>query len=181
MPGWLAMLASEGGPAGPTLFGLELTLVFWTVLTFLLLLLALRFTAWPKIIQALDEREKRIQKRFDDAEARVAAAERRAAEYEERLRHIEDEGRKIIEESRTSATRVAADVEANARSEIERLIERAKKEISLARGKAVDDLKREVIDLSVRIVEKVLEEQVSEEKPRRFVDDCIAKYEKLKL
>ena len=42
-------------------------------------------------------------------------------------------------------------------------------------------LKTDVVDMAVQIVEKVLEEQVAEAEHRRFVDDCITKYENMKL
>ncbi len=181
MPGFNSLVLAAGGARGPQLIFFELTPFVWTILTFLLLLVALKFTAWPAIIKALDEREKRIQQRFTAAEERVEAAERKVDEYETRIKNIEDEGRKIIDEARSDAEGTRARIQATAGEEIERMIARARREIDLAQAKAAEDLKTDVVDMAVQIVEKVLEEQVAETEHRRFVDDCITKYEGMKL
>ena len=181
MPGFNSLVLAAGEAHGPQLIGIELTPLVWTIVTFLLLLVALRFTAWPAIIKALDEREKRIQQRFTDAEERVEAAERKVDEYETRIKNIEDEGRTIIDEARSDAEGTRARIQATAGEEIERMITRARREIGLAQAKAAEDLKTDVVDMAVQIVEKVLEEQVAETEHRRFVDDCITKYENMKL
>ncbi len=165
---------------GPSLLDFPLNVVFWSWFTFVLLLLALWRTAWPKIVKALDEREARIQKRFDDAEERVAAAEDKVAEYEERLRRIEDESRRVLDKARQDAERLSVEIQARGRSEIDRLLTRAKREVGLARGKAADELKNEVVDMVLKIVERVLEEEVGDLEHRRFVERCIAGYEDAK-
>ena len=128
-------------------------------------------------MKALEEREARIQMRFDDAHERVTAAEARVAEYEERLRKIEDESRRILEKAREDAERLSLEIQARGSSEIERLLSRAKREIGLARGKAAAELKGEVADMVMKIVERVLDEKLGDEEHRRFVDRCVAGYE----
>jgi F-type H+-transporting ATPase subunit b len=172
---WTLMAAEAHGP---TLVGIELGMFFWTLLTFALLLVALRFTAWPKIVKALDEREKRIQQRFDDAEARVKAAEARVAEYEERLRHVEDESRRILDKSRQDAERIAVEIQSKGRAEVEKLVDRARREIGLAQAKAADDLKGASIDMVIQVVEQVLDRNIKDEEHRQFIEECINKYEK---
>ena len=181
MPGFNSLMLAAGEAHGPELIDPNFAMFVLTIVTFLLLLVALKFTAWPAIIKALDEREKRIQQRFTDAEERVDAAERKVDEYEQRIRNIEDEGRTIIDEARSDAEGTRSRIQAAAREEIERMIARARREIDLAQAKAAEDLKTDVVDMAVQIVEKVLEEQVEEAEHRRFVDDCITKYENMKL
>ena len=155
----------------------QLQVLIWTILVFLALLALLWKFAWGPLMKALDEREARIQKRFDDAEERVAAAEAKVQEYEERMRNIEDESRRILDETRQDAERLSVEIQTRGRAEIDRLLVRAKREIGLAQGKAADELKREVVDMVVKIVERVLAEQVGDEQHRRFVERCIAGYE----
>ena len=178
---WTCMLmAAEGGGKVPSLLDVPLNVVFWSWFTFALLLLALWRTAWPKIVKALDEREARIQKRFDDADERVAAAEAKVSDYEERLRHIEDESRRILGQAREDAERLSVEIQAQGRAEIDRLLVRARREIGLAQGKAADELKKEVADMVLAIVERVIEEQLGDDAHRRFVDRVIAGYEEAK-
>ena len=155
--------------------------LIWTIIVFLTLLGLLWKFAWGPLMRALEERQQRIQQKIDDANARSEAALQKVAEYEERLRNIEDEGRKVIEEARKDAEQTTARIQADARAEIDRQVSRLRREIDLARDKAADELQSQVVEMAVTIVEKVLEEQVSEDEHRRFVDDCITKYENMKL
>jgi F-type H+-transporting ATPase subunit b len=175
---WTIVARESGGLVdsnfNPTVLG-------WTIIMFVLLLVALRFTAWPAIIKALDERERRIQRRFDEAEERVEAAEHRAAEYEARIQHIEEEARRMMDEARENSERMVARIQREASDEIERMLARARREIELAQGKAASELKHDVVDLSCQLVETVLEEQVSDEEHHRFVNACIDRFEQMQL
>jgi F-type H+-transporting ATPase subunit b len=172
----IPFLAAEGG--FPTWLLPETQVLIWSVIVFLALLALLWKFAWGPLMKALDEREKRIQKRIDDGEARLRDAESKHSQYEKRLLDIEDERRALLDKARQNAERVAAETQAKGRAEVDRLVERAKREISLAQAKAADDLKAQSVDMVIKVVEEVLDRHIKEDEHRQFVEECIEKYEK---
>ena len=75
-------------------------LLFWTVLTFLLLLVVLKKVAWGPIISALEEREKEIKEALSAADQAKQNAEKAQKDYEEVIAKARAEALEIISESR---------------------------------------------------------------------------------
>ena len=104
---WLAVLAAaqdEGGGMGP--FEVEFGLIFWTWLVFFVLMYLLYKFAWPALVQATEEREKKIQAQL--AEAEKAHAESRAAL---------EEAKRLAAEARASAQQLLTDARQAAEKE----------------------------------------------------------------
>src|SRR5262245_53801115 len=143
---WLAVLAAaEGEGAGMGPFQVEFGLIFWTWLVFFALLFLLRKFAWPALVGASEEREKKIQ-------AQLAAAEKA---HEEAAAALE-EGKRLAAESRSSAQQLLTDARQaaekeratlldRARKEQEDLLERARREIASEKDKALASLRREAV------------------------------------
>jgi F-type H+-transporting ATPase subunit b len=71
--------------------------LFWTFLWFGAVVVVLAVFAWPRILQALLEREKRIEAAVRSAEERNAEAEAVLARYEAKLEEARTQAQKIIE------------------------------------------------------------------------------------
>ena len=71
----LPALASEGGGGGASLIEPKFGTVFWTLITFLLLLALLGRFAWKPLVGALEQREKSIQESIDKAGEDLVQAE----------------------------------------------------------------------------------------------------------
>ena len=61
------------------------SLIFWEVISFGILLFVLYKYAFPGILSALEEREKKIKDSLDQAEQHRSEAERRLKDYEAKL------------------------------------------------------------------------------------------------
>ncbi|MDQ7064586.1 MAG: F0F1 ATP synthase subunit B [candidate division KSB1 bacterium] len=130
--------------------------MFWTALTFLLLLLVLGKLAWKPLVSALNEREQRIRESLEKAEEAQRQAEKNIAEYQAMLEKARAESQEIIERSRKTAETMREEIVENAKKEAERLLERAKKEIALEREKAVDEIRKLAVDLSLIATRKAI-------------------------
>jgi F-type H+-transporting ATPase subunit b len=115
---WLAVQeAAEGEGAGMGPFQVEFGLIFWTWLVFFALLFLLYKFAWPALVQATEEREKKVQAQLAEAE-KVHAEARTALE----------EGKRLAAESRASAQRLLTEARQAAEKERTTLLDRARKE-----------------------------------------------------
>lgn len=165
---YVMLLAAEGG-----LINFNFATVFWAWVCFLLTLFALRRFAWPMLAKKMEERELRIAEGLRKAEE----AEKRARELMEKQEQILEEARKeaqrFIAESRVAAENAKNDALSAAQREIEAQRERAKKEIGLERAKAVEELKRAAVELTLEASSRLLKREMRDEDHRRLARDVI--------
>ena len=120
--------AEQHGPASP--FEPEFGLIFWTWLVFIALFLVLRKYAWPAIVSATEERERKIANQRDEAERMNAEAKAALEEHKSLLAGARDEASRLIGEAKIVGEKEREATLAKAREEQERLVDRAKREIA---------------------------------------------------
>lgn len=165
-----AFAAEEGAAAGPLV--VNGGLMIWTLVIFGILLLVLRRFAWPVVLGAVRDREKAL-------EDQIAAAERNRAESAKLL----EEHKQLLAEARTSAHALIADAKGMAekeravalektRAEQEELLARARREIGAERDRAVQELRREAVDLSLAAAGRLIGQRLESDADR----DLVMKY-----
>ncbi len=169
--GLLLLQAAEEAPKGP--FAINPGVSIWTLVVFLLLLVALAKTAWPAILRAVEEREKKIQAQIEAAQKANQDAQRVLAEYQQRLAGARAEAQELVASGRQAADKVREEILARARGEHEELIARARREIVAEREKAVADLRREAVELSLAAAGRVIERNLDTEADRRLVQEYL--------
>lgn len=168
----LQYLASEGGIA---LLDVNPGLIIWTTLTFLIVFVALKYLAWGPIAQALDARADKIHSDLDRADSIRKEAEQKLNEYMSKLEGLRAEGQEIVNSGRKDAERMKHEILESARKESEELKQRSLKELELAKDKALDELHRQVVDLSVAIAGQILGKTLSQEDHKKFIEESISK------
>jgi len=148
-------------------------LIFYTVVTFLLLLYILKKLAWKPILGALEEREKRIQESLESAEKARRESEELLQKQHDMLESARKEAQQILDQSRKAAEATRQEILANARAEAEQMLERAKREIVLSRDKAIEEIRNLAVDLSIAAASKVIRKTLSREEHRRLVEEAI--------
>ena len=165
-------LAAEA-EASPNLFAGDLGNAFWTTLIFVLLLVVLGKYAWGPILSTLQTRESFIHEALAKAKADRDEAEARLKQYEERLAGARAEATAIVEEGRRDADAVRRRIEATAKAEADKMVDRAKREIHVATVTAT----RELYELSARIATKmaaqVLGRELSPADHERLMSEAI--------
>jgi len=148
-------------------------LIFWTALTFLIVLLILRKIAWGPIVSMLEERSKGIQSAIDRAHTAKDEAESILKKNRELLAKADSEAEKIIREGREFADKVRAELTEKAQVESQKMIASAKDEIEQEKRRALDVLRNEVADMAVKGAEKILRATLDAEKQKAVVNDMI--------
>jgi F-type H+-transporting ATPase subunit b len=137
----------------------ELGLVFWTTLSFLILLFLLGKFAWKPILSAINEREVNIENALMKAEAAKEEMARLTSENESLLRDARAERDVILQEARKLKDKIVSDAREAAQQEGAKMIENARLEINMQKALAIADVKNQVATLSLEIAEKVLRKQ----------------------
>ncbi|MGD0094487.1 MAG: F0F1 ATP synthase subunit B [Planctomycetota bacterium] len=151
----------------------ELQVLLWSLFVFFTLLALLWKFAWGPIMHALEEREHKIQKTIDDANAQFKAAQDKMAEYQRKIEQAKDDAAAIIAEGKRGVEKLSAENIAEANKESSRLIERARREIELAKQAAVEQLRQGVVSLTAEVTAKVLQREINADDHRRFVQEAI--------
>ena len=149
----------------------EFGLFFWKTVVFLVVLFVLWKFGFPVIVKMVDERKAFIDESL-----------RKAHEANERLANIQKEGESILQEARekqaqmlkeAAATRdaIVEQAQTKARSEGARLLEEAKATIEQEKKAAIADIRQQVATLSVQIAEKVLKQNLKDDKAQMDLID----------
>jgi F-type H+-transporting ATPase subunit b len=168
-----AMAAEAEAEATPNLFAGDLGNVVWTVAIFVLVLVVLGKFAWGPLLKALQTRESFIHDALARAKRDRDEAEARLREYEERLASARAEATAIVDEGRRDAEVVKRKIEAAAKVEADKMIDRARREIHLATVTAT----RELYDLSAKLATdlaaRVLGREITAKDHERLISEAI--------
>lgn len=148
-------------------------LIFWTIITFLILLFILKRIAWKPILQALAEREENIRASLEKAEQARREAELILQENSRRLAEAEEQVKKIINEGREYSNKLRTEILEKANQEAKRMIDLAQQEIERKKEEALDELREVVSELSIQAAEKILEKSIDKEENKKIVEKLI--------
>lgn len=148
-------------------------LFIWTILTFLVLLALLARFAWRPLLAALERRQQLIAKSVEDAERARAELERVRQDAAKLLADARVEGESIIARSRAAADRLGDEMRQKAAGEADGILKKAEREIQLETARAIEQVRREAVELSVQIASKILHRSVSAEDNRALIEDSI--------
>jgi F-type H+-transporting ATPase subunit b len=148
-------------------------LFIWTIITFLVLVMLLAKFAWRPLLAALDRREKLIAKAIDDAEKAKAELERVKQDAAKIVADARVEGEAIVARSRAAADRLGEELRQKASAEANGILKKAEREIQLETTRAIEQVRREAVELSVAIASKVLRRNVSAEDNRALIEDSL--------
>lgn len=149
-------------------------LMIWTLLAFGVAMLVLRKYAWPHITRILDERQQQINASIDTAEQTRAEAESVLAEYRQRLADARAQADEIVAKAEQAGTVVREEALLAAREQREELLDQTKRDVAAETRRAIQEIRREVADLTVLATEKVTRKALDAEDQKRLVEDALA-------
>ncbi len=147
--------------------------IFWTAITFILLLLILKKFAWKPILKTLDDRENRIKSSLYQAEHDQKEAEIFLNEQKKLIEKAKKDSVKIIADSKEAAEVAKKEIIDQANVEAERMLSKAKKEIELSKDMAIADVKKYAVDISLLAAQKVVGDTISEKQQVELVKKYI--------
>jgi len=152
-------------------------LFIWTIVTFLGLLFALKKLAWGPLLEALETRQNAIRKSLDDAQQAKSELERLNAESARIIQQARVDAETIIAQGRVDGDRLREEIRSKARTEADHIVKNAERQIQLETGRALEQIRREAVDLSVTIASKIIQRNLSREDNDRLIDDALKQVE----
>ncbi|MCB0458241.1 MAG: F0F1 ATP synthase subunit B [Flavobacteriaceae bacterium] len=152
----------------------EFGLIFWTGISFLILLFILKKFAWKPILNSVNDREQSIKDALAAAEAAKREMENLTADNERILKEARAEREALLKEAREIKTKMIADAEEDAKVKADKLIANAQAAIETEKKAAISELKAQVANLSLDIAEKVVKAELSnKDKQLKLVEDML--------
>ena len=153
--------------------GISLPTLLTQVITFIILLVLLRFVAYKPIMRMLDERSKRVKESVAQAEAVKAQSARAEEELKKQLEVASREGQDRIARAVKAGEEVKQKAQEEAKKEAETLLNRARTEIQRERDDAIGEVRREFADLTVLAAGKVIEKSLDKKEHRELIDKVL--------
>lgn len=148
-------------------------LMVWTIVVFVISLLILRRLVFPRIGEALDSRAKTIEGDIDAAQQLRVDADHVLAEYRERLKEARAQSEEIVQRARQTAEAHEKEAKEQSKELLAEAAQRAQREIEVATQRALDELRREVADLTIMATEKVTRKTLDAADQRRLVEEAL--------
>jgi F-type H+-transporting ATPase subunit b len=141
---------------------------------YILYLIVKRFLFKP-VKAVLEERRRELDSQYDAAEEerRIALASRR--DWEAKMQAADAEADAILQSAAERAKHRGDALMAEAKLRADSIVLLAENEADLERKKAVEGVKREIIEVSGALTEKILGREINAEDHRNLIESCIEK------
>ena len=149
-------------------------LMIWTIVCFLITLFVLKRYAFGPIQKAIDERRERVRQSLEEADRAREEARTLLEEHRQLIGRAKTDAEEILAEAR----RIAEVNERRMREELEtdrqRRLEETRKQIEVETRRALEQIRLEVVDLSLLAATKVTGKALDDPDHRRLIDEAIA-------
>jgi F-type H+-transporting ATPase subunit b len=172
--GFLLLAATEGEEGGGSfLVSPGLGLMIWTLVLFLITMGVLAKFAFPKIGEALEQRANAIRENIEASEKQRQEADKLLEEYRHRLTEAREQADDIAARARKAADAAIAEATTEGRSKREELVAAARRDIETETRRSLEQIRKEVADLTVLATEKVTRRSLDDADHRRLIDDAL--------
>ena len=136
-------------------------LIFWQLVTFLIVLYLLAKFAWKPIMKALHEREASIEDALSAAERAKLEIQSLKADNEKLLAEARLERDRILKEASDAGNALVEAAKAKANEEGARMITQAREAIENEKRAAITEVKNMAAALSLDIAERILRKELT--------------------
>ena len=144
-----------------------------SLINLIVLFLIVKKFLFKPVKKVLAERQAEIDGRYNSAAEAQSKADESRLTWENKLAGANAEADAIINKATEQAKFRSEAIVADAEAKADGIIRMAETEAELERRKAVDSIKREIVDVSGAIAEKMLEREINTDDHRALIDSFI--------
>ena len=167
------VLAATKDSGGSFLVSPALGLMVWTIALFLFTMWVLKKVAFPRIQEALDKRATAIAENIEASERQRQEADELLKEYRERLKEAREQADDIMARARKAADTAKLEATAEGKARREDLVAAARRDIEAETRRSLEQIRKEVADLTLIATEKVTRKSLTGDDHRRLVEDAL--------
>lgn len=146
-----------------------------SLINLVLLFLILKMFLFKPVKKVLEQRQKELDDQYAMAKMAEKQANENRASWEKKLSTAEAEADAILQDAENNAKYYSDKIIAEARERADGIVRAAQSEATLELQRAADGIKREIVDLSGALTEKMLEREINTEDHRNLIESFIEK------
>ena len=139
-------------------------LVVWMLLAFSIVFIVLAKFGWPIILQSLNNREQYITDSLQKADEAVKALAGLEQKGKDIIASAQAEQLRMVKETQAISEKMIQEAKLQAQTEADKIIASAQEQIRKDKEKALQDIHKEVVSLSIGMAEKVLRKELDNPK-----------------
>ncbi len=153
--------------------GIDWQVLLAQLINFGILFGLLFFLLYKPMRRTFDERSNRIRESMEQAEQIKEQMAGTEEQVKEQLAAARREGQNVLAQAAQMGERLKEEARGEARQEAEVIVARARTEIERERDEAIDEVKRQFVDLAITAAEKVVNETLDRKKHRRLIEEVL--------
>ena len=139
----------------------------------LIMFLIIKKFLYKPVKATLAKRQSELDARYQAAETAEQDARRHQSDWEAKMAGAEAQADRIVDQATEQAKFRSDAMLEEARQKAEAMVQMAQTEAQLERRKAEDGIKREIVEVSGLLTEKMLEREINTEDHRNLIDSFI--------
>jgi F-type H+-transporting ATPase subunit b len=148
-------------------------LMVWTIVTFVIVLWVLRRFAFSRIQGMIDQRRDRIREALDEADKARSEARQLREQVAREREEAKADREQILQESRSQAQRQLDQARQQADADLKERLEKNRQELEAENARLREQIRRDVVELTLLASEKVTGKVLDEDDQRRLIDETI--------
>lgn len=136
--------------------------IFWMLIIFGITLFILKKFAWKPILNALKDREVSIANALSSADRARKEVAGLKADHEKIIAEARQEKDVILKEAKEIKDKILIEAKTQAHVEGKKLVEAARKQIEAEKQAAISEMKKQMVELSVLVAEKIIQKELKE-------------------
>jgi F-type H+-transporting ATPase subunit b len=153
--------------------GINLSTLLAQIINFVILLGLLYLVAYKPIMRMFDERSRKVKESMEQTEYIKEKAAQVEEESKKRIEEASKEGQEVVARAVRTGEEARQKAQQEAKQDAEALIVRARMEIQRERDETIDELRKQVADLTILAAGKVIERSLDKEEHRQLIDKVL--------
>lgn len=149
--------------------------IFISLLNLLILFLLFKKFLFGPVNKMLAKRQSEIDARYDAADEAKRIAEEDKLLWDEKISTAKAESDEIIKKAQDSAKRQGETIVTKAKEQADGIVRQAEAQAQLEMKKAEEGIKKEIVEVSTALANKLLEREINADDHRDLIDSFIEK------
>ena len=146
-----------------------------SLLNLLILFLLFKKYLFKPVNNMLAKRQSEIDARYDEADEAKRLAEEDKSLWNEKIGTVKAETDEMIKKAQESAKRQGETIVSKAKDQADSIVRQAEVQAQLEMQKAQEGIKKEIVEVSTALANKLLEREINAEDHRDLIDSFIEK------
>jgi F-type H+-transporting ATPase subunit b len=131
--------------------------------------------AWKPLLKMLQDREDMVRSSLEDAVKAKSELERLNEESEAIMAKARSEAQSILADGKAAAEKVKDDIIAKSKEQANKIREDAGNQIQVEKDKAISEIKKEVVNLTLSVAEKLIQKNLSDADNKSLIEESLKK------